>query len=99
MLASFSVTLLPAGLALTADRAPRRLRARIGPVRPVGWGVLLIYAAAPVDTVPRLAGASLDVIFVCSTAGGVLCLAGALLGRVSIYRYQSRATDGPWTAS
>lgn len=82
VLALFSLTLLPAGLALAADRVPRHLRARVAPVRPRGWGMLLIYSTAPLNTIPRLADASPNVTLVCAAAGSILCLAGSLLNIV-----------------
>lgn len=51
-LAFFSITLLPAGAAMVAGRVPERLRPRLAPVRPRGWAVLALYAAAPLNTIP-----------------------------------------------
>ncbi|MFJ3921754.1 hypothetical protein [Streptomyces sp. NPDC090022] len=82
----FSVTLLPAGLAMVADRVPRRLRARLAPVRARGAAFLLIYATAPVNAVPRLAGASPDTTLACTAAGGALAVAGALVLGVATWR-------------
>ncbi|MCK9932778.1 hypothetical protein MXD62_37530 [Frankia sp. Mgl5] len=96
-LVSFSLTLLPAGLALAADRVPRRLRARLARVRACGWGLLLMYSAAPLNAVPRLAAASFAVTLICSAAGSVLCFAGGLLVGIAVNRRQNRAVDGPRT--
>jgi hypothetical protein len=82
----FSLTLLPAGLAMVAGRVPRRLRARLAPVRARGASPLLIYATAPVNAVPRLTGASPDTTLVCTAAGGVLAVAGALVLGVATLR-------------
>lgn len=97
-LVSFSLTLLPGGLALAAGRVPHRLRARLARVRLCGCGVLLIYSTAPLNAVPRLATASADLILVCSAAGSVLCSAGVLLMGVAINRRSHRAVDGSRTA-
>lgn len=94
----FSFTLLPAGLALAAGRVPRRLRARLAPVRPCGWATLLVYSTAPLNAIPRLADASPDVVLVCTAAGSALCIAGSLLMNIVIYRHQNRAVDGPRSA-
>ena len=51
----FSLTLLPAGLALVSGRIPRQLRHRLAPLRPRGLALLALYAVAPLNTVPRLA--------------------------------------------
>ncbi|MBW5480359.1 hypothetical protein [Streptomyces bambusae] len=82
----FSLTLLPAGLAMLADRVPRRLRARLVPVRARGAAFLLIYATAPANVVPRLAGASPDTTLAFTAAGGVLAVAGALVLGVATWR-------------
>ncbi|MFC4610481.1 hypothetical protein ACFO9E_22160 [Streptomyces maoxianensis] len=57
-LAIFSLTLLPVGQAMANGWAPRRLRSRLTPVRPRGWALLALYAAAPLNTLPRLADAT-----------------------------------------
>ncbi|MFJ7263635.1 hypothetical protein ACIQV2_26120 [Streptomyces globosus] len=82
----FSLTLLPAGLAMVTERLPRRLRARLEPVRARGAALLLIYATAPVNAVPRLAGASSDMTLMCTAAGGALAVAGALVLGVATLR-------------
>ncbi|MFD3696890.1 hypothetical protein ACFWUZ_12180 [Streptomyces sp. NPDC058646] len=78
-LSVFSLTLLPAGLAMLADRVPRRWRGRLAPVRPRGAAVLLFYATAPVNAVPRLAGASAETTLTCTAIAGALAVAGALV--------------------
>ncbi|MFC8585396.1 hypothetical protein ACFUGD_12720 [Streptomyces sp. NPDC057217] len=78
-LTSFSLTVLPAGLAMAADRVPERMRRRLAPVRPRGWAFLLIYATAPVNALPRIAGASPDITLACTAVGGALALAGCLV--------------------
>jgi hypothetical protein len=87
-LALCSLTLLPVGLVMAADRVPRRLSARLAPVRPRGWAVLLNYSAAPLNTVPRLADASPTTTLTCTAAGSVLCLAGVLLVGIATYLHR-----------
>ncbi|MFE0704804.1 hypothetical protein [Streptomyces sp. NPDC058872] len=77
-LAFFSLTVLPAGLAMALNRVPERLRRRLAPVRPRGWAILLIYATAPANSLPRIAGASPDITLGCTAVGGVLAIAGCL---------------------
>jgi hypothetical protein len=80
-LTAFSLTLLPSGVAMAVGRAPRWPRARQTSVPTCGWALLLICATAPLNTVPRLVGASADVTLAGTVAGGVLALAGcSLLG-------------------
>ncbi|MEU1553145.1 hypothetical protein ABZ517_10530 [Streptomyces scabiei] len=70
----FSLTLLPAGLALVSGRIPRRLRHRLAPMRPRGLALLALYAVAPLNTVPRLAEAP-PVITLAATATAVIVAA------------------------
>ncbi|MFI5763098.1 hypothetical protein [Streptomyces sp. NPDC051563] len=95
-LALFSLTLLPAALAMLADRVPRRWRGRLAPVRPRGVALLLIYALGPVNAIPRLAGASPDTTLMCTAVGGGLAVAGALvLGLASsLPRHRPRRRAG-----
>ncbi|MER7467317.1 hypothetical protein [Streptomyces sp. NPDC097981] len=75
----FSLTLLPAGLAMASGRAPGRLRHRLEPVRPRGWAILGIYAVAPLNAIPRLADASPQVTLALTAAAGLLTVAGCLV--------------------
>ncbi len=72
----FSLTLLPAGLALVTGRIPRRPRYWLAPMRPRGWGVLALYAVAPLDAVPRLADAPSLIVLVAAAAAGVVAAVG-----------------------
>ncbi|MDI9884536.1 hypothetical protein QMZ92_09010 [Streptomyces sp. HNM0645] len=54
-LAVFTLTPLPAAVALLTSRASRRLRAGVAPTRPRGRALPALYAVAPVDAIPRLA--------------------------------------------
>lgn len=75
-LAFFSLTLLPAGLALVTGRIPHTLRHRLAPMRPRGWALLGLYSAAPLNTIPRLAEAPPATIVVATAAAAVLAAAG-----------------------
>ncbi|MEU9574085.1 hypothetical protein AB0D62_30320 [Streptomyces massasporeus] len=89
-LAVFSVTLLPAGVALLTGRVPRRLRPRLDPMRPCGLAVLAFYAAAPLNAIPRLAGASPVLTLAATGLGMLVTLAGCIVVMVATQR--TRAT-------
>ncbi|CAJ62265.1 hypothetical protein; putative membrane protein [Frankia alni ACN14a] len=97
-LATFSLTLLPAGLALATNHVPRRLRTWLAPIRTRGWVMLLYYSAVPLYTIPRLAGFS-AATRTCTTAGGILWLAGFLLLVIATHRHQNRAAETPQSTS
>ncbi|MGW6941776.1 hypothetical protein ACWGF3_22645 [Streptomyces xanthophaeus] len=78
-LAVFSLTLLPAGLAMAAGRVPARLRARLTPVRVHGWAILAMYAVAPLNAIPRLAGAAPELSLALTAAAGIVAVAGCLV--------------------
>ncbi|WP_079403956.1 hypothetical protein [Streptomyces sp. 3211] len=78
-LAVFSLTLLPAGAAMAAGQVPARLRARLTPVRVHGWALLAIYAVAPLNAIPRLAGAAPEVSLALTAAAGIVAVAGSLV--------------------
>lgn len=75
-LVSFSLTLLPAGLALVSGRIPQRLRHRLAPMRPRGLALLALYAVAPLNTVPRLAEAPPVITLVATATAGLVAAAG-----------------------
>ncbi|MGW0291439.1 hypothetical protein [Streptomyces tuirus] len=89
-LAVFSVTLLPAGVALLTGRVPRRLRPRLDPMRPRGLAVLAFYAAAPLNAIPRLAGASPVATLAATGLAMMVTLAGCIVVMVATQR--TRAT-------
>lgn len=91
----FSLTVLPAGLAMAANRVPERLRHRLAPVRPRGWALLLIYATAPANALPRIAGAAPDITLACTAAGGLLALAGCLSLGLTTRTRQRRPAVAP----
>ncbi|MFB6826064.1 hypothetical protein ACFCXA_31270 [Streptomyces virginiae] len=95
----FSVTLLPLAVAMITDRVPRLLRGGWASVRLRGWGFLLIYATAPVNAVPRLAGASPDITLACTAAGGGLAVAGGLVLGVAALRGARRTPAARSTRS
>ncbi|MFF7581197.1 hypothetical protein ACFZBE_40715 [Streptomyces sp. NPDC008061] len=78
-LAVFSLTLLPAGLAMAAGRVPDRLRARLTPVPVHGWAILALYAVAPLNAIPRLAGAAPQLSLALTAAAGIVAVAGCLV--------------------
>jgi hypothetical protein len=86
----FSVTLLPAGVALLTGRVPRRLRPRLDPMRPRGLAFLAFYAAAPLNAVPRLAGASPVLTLAATGLAMMVTLAGCIVVMVATQR--ARAT-------
>lgn len=79
----FSLTLLPAGLAMAGGWAPARLRARQTQVRARGWALLALYAAAALNAIPRLAGASPEVSLALTAAAGIVAVAGCLPAAVA----------------
>ncbi|MER6444036.1 hypothetical protein [Streptomyces venezuelae] len=87
----FSLTLLPAGLAIAAGRLPARLPARLRPPRAYGWAVLALYATAPLNAVPRLAGATPQVSLTLTAVAGIVAVAGCLLASLASLR---RSGDG-----
>ncbi|MBX9396118.1 hypothetical protein K4749_21560 [Streptomyces sp. TRM72054] len=89
-LAVFSVTLLPAGVALLIGRIPQRLRPRLDPMRPRGLALLAFYAAAPLNAVPRLADASPSITLAATGLAMVVTLAGCIVLIVATQR--TRAT-------
>ncbi|MFJ3821694.1 hypothetical protein [Streptomyces nodosus] len=78
-LALATLTLLPAGVALVTGRVPDRIRTRPASMRPVGRALLAIYAAAPLNAVPRLAGAPDSVTLAATAVGGMAAVAGCVL--------------------
>lgn len=85
-LAVCSLTLLPAALALVTGRVPLRLHSRLAPMRPRGWALLALYMAAPLNAVPRLAGASPGLIMAATAVAGVLAVTGSLVAAVAAHR-------------
>lgn len=81
-----SLTLLPAALALITGRVPQRLRSRLAPMRPRGWALLALYMAAPLNAVPRLAGASPGLITATTAVAGVLAVTGCVVAAVAAHR-------------
>ncbi|WP_432043393.1 hypothetical protein [Streptomyces cadmiisoli] len=82
----FSLTLLPAGLALLTGHLPHRLRARLAPARPRGWALLLLWAAAPLNTIPRLADAPYAITLAATATAGALAIGGCTLAAAAALR-------------
>ncbi|MDX3834993.1 hypothetical protein [Streptomyces europaeiscabiei] len=72
----FSLTLLPAGLALVSGRVPHRLRRWLAPMRPRGLALLALYAVAPLNTVPRLAEAPPVITLVATATAAIVAAVG-----------------------
>ncbi|WP_338900084.1 hypothetical protein WBG99_34180 [Streptomyces sp. TG1A-60] len=91
-LAFFSLTLLPAGLAMVTGHVPERLRSRLAPARPRGWALLAGYAAAPLNTIPRLVEASPAIISAATATAGIVAATGCLFVAVAAHRTASTAS-------
>nr|BEK69082.1 hypothetical protein KPHV_63090 [Kitasatospora purpeofusca] len=87
-----TAVMIPAGIALATGRPPRRTRAWLEPVRPRGWGLLLLYADLPAHVVPRALGADDHVVLAGAAGGGLLAAAGLLLLAVPSRRCTHRPT-------
>ncbi|MFJ3877143.1 hypothetical protein ACIPW5_06765 [Streptomyces sp. NPDC090077] len=79
----FSLTLLPAGVAIAVGWAPARLPARLRPLRAYGWALIAVYAVAPLNAVPRLAGAAPQVSLALTAVAGIVAVAGCLLAALA----------------
>jgi hypothetical protein len=90
-LAVFSLTLLPAGLALLTERIPRRMHARLAPTRPRGWALLALWAAAPLNAVPRLADAPPAITLAATATAGAVAVTGCALVAVATLRAEKAA--------
>ncbi|WP_370417633.1 hypothetical protein AB8O64_02525 [Streptomyces sp. QH1-20] len=85
-LAVFSLTLLPAGLALLTGRIPVRMQARLTPTRPRGWALLTLSAAAPINTIPRLADAPPAITLAATATAAMTAAAGCVLAAAATFR-------------
>lgn len=90
-LAVFSVTLLPAGVALLTGRVPQWLSPRLAPMRPRGLALLAFYASAPLNAIPRLVGASPSIILAATGLAMVVILAGCIVVIVATQRTRATA--------
>ncbi|GJF30413.1 hypothetical protein KNE206_31130 [Kitasatospora sp. NE20-6] len=79
LLLSVTVLFLPPALALTAGRAPRRLRRRLEPVRARGWSLITCYLAMALNAIPRAIGAAPGIVLLCTAAAAPCMLAGLLV--------------------
>lgn len=90
LLASATVLWLPPGIAMAAGRVPRRLRARLEPVRARGWCHLVFFLIAPLNAIPRAVGAGPGTVLCCTTAG-LLCALGSLFALHTVTRRAQEA--------
>ncbi|MDW4910589.1 hypothetical protein RB628_36020 [Streptomyces sp. ADMS] len=91
-LALFSLTLLPAGLAMVTGHVPKRLHLRLTPAPPRGWAVLALYAAAPLNAIPRLAGASPAITLAATATAGIVATTGCAVAAIAAHRTASAAS-------
>ncbi|MEU9670813.1 hypothetical protein AB0E25_35635 [Streptomyces bobili] len=91
-LALFSLTLLPAGLAVITGRIPERLRTRLAPTRTRGWAILALYAVAPLNTIPRLAGASPAITLAATATAGIVAVTGCTAAAIAALRTANTAS-------
>ncbi|GAQ64984.1 MULTISPECIES: hypothetical protein [Streptomyces] len=82
----FSLTLLPAGLALVSGRIPHSLRHRLAPMRPRGLALLALYAVAPLNAVPRLAEASPVITLVATVTAALVAAVGCTYAALAPHR-------------
>ncbi|MCX2926964.1 hypothetical protein [Streptomyces sp. NEAU-W12] len=82
----FSLTLLPAGLAMVTGHVPERPRLRLAPTPPRGRAFLALYAAAPLNVVPRLADASPAIILAATATAGVVAAGGCAVAAIALHR-------------
>ncbi|MEF9905837.1 hypothetical protein [Streptomyces sp. P9-A2] len=85
-LAVSSLTLLPAGVALLTGHVPQRLRPRLAPMRLRGLCLLAFYTVAPLNAVPRLAGASPSITLAATGLGMLVALAVCITMTVTAQR-------------
>ncbi|MBG0852766.1 hypothetical protein I2W78_13185 [Streptomyces spinoverrucosus] len=85
-LAVASLPLLPVGLALLTGRISSRLHARLTPTRPRGWALLARWAAAPLNTLPRLAEAPPSIALTATASAGAAAAAGCALAAAPALR-------------
>lgn len=89
--ALFSLTLLPAGLAMITGRIPERLRTRLAPTRTRGWAVLALYAVAPLNAIPRMAGASPVITLAATATAGIVAVTGCAVAAIAALRTANTA--------
>jgi anti-sigma factor RsiW len=77
-LGAATLLVVPFGAAMLCGRAPRwvRKRASAAMVRARGVMLLFIYVGALLNGLPRMAGASQDVVLVATIAGGIASILG-----------------------
>ncbi|MFD3825669.1 hypothetical protein [Streptomyces sp. NPDC058625] len=88
----FSLTLLPAGLIMVTGHVPERPRTRLVPAPPRAWAVLALYAAAPLNAIPRLAGASPAIASAATATAGVVTATGCGVAAIALHRAAGAAS-------
>ncbi|MGW7033002.1 hypothetical protein ACWGFX_38315 [Streptomyces xanthophaeus] len=78
-LAVFSLTLLPAGLAMATGRVPARLRARLTPVRVHGWGHPRHLRRGTPERDPPPGRAAPELSLALTATAGIVAAAGCLV--------------------
>ncbi|MCP9946591.1 hypothetical protein LUX12_20280 [Streptomyces somaliensis] len=71
---------------------PERLRPRLTPVRPRGWAVLALHAAAPLNAIPRPADASPTIVSAATAAAGLAAATGCAVAAVAPRRAAKAAS-------
>ncbi|MEV8125371.1 hypothetical protein AB0P07_14915 [Streptomyces sp. NPDC085944] len=91
-LALFSLTLLPAGLAMITGRTPEHLRTWLTSTRTSGWPVLALYAVASLNAIPRLAGASPATTLAATATAGTVAVTGCAVAAIAALRTANAAS-------
>lgn len=82
-LAAATLLILPLPVAILAGWTPSTLPSRSSAVA-YAWALVCLYAMAPLNTIPRMAGASMPVVTGCTVAGVAFsAIAAALLIRTA----------------
>ncbi|MFZ4161437.1 hypothetical protein ACOZDE_23895 [Streptomyces griseoincarnatus] len=86
----FSLTPFPADLAMITGRIPERLRTRLTPTRTRGWAVLALYAVAPLNAIPRMAG-SPAITLAATAVAGIVAVTGCVVAAIPALRTANTA--------
>ncbi|MGK5450564.1 hypothetical protein [Streptomyces radiopugnans] len=96
-LGAATLLVVPFGAAMLCGRAPRwvRKRASAAMVRARGVMMLLLYAGALLNGLPRMAGVSQDVILAATIGGGVVSILGVAVVISADIRERRHVSDRP----